>query len=166
MPFTGIALILLGVVAFFSPMTTGVTIEVFLGLLLAAAGVLHLLDNYRTEAIRRRWGGWGVAAVLLVAGLLLLFLPKLGLGLFTLFLGAVFILQGGIMLFSAFSGAALHRRLYIAAGIVGLIAGVLILANWPASGRWLIGTLVGLNLMVLGGLMVMRRVDKRPYIDA
>jgi uncharacterized membrane protein HdeD (DUF308 family) len=38
--------------------------------------------------------------------------------------------------------------------VVGVILGFLLLREWPLSGAWAIGTLVGVNLLVSGFSMI------------
>jgi uncharacterized membrane protein HdeD (DUF308 family) len=39
----------------------------------------------------------------------------------------------------------------VADGIITAILGVLVLAQWPASGLWVIGLFVGIDLIFYGG---------------
>ena len=38
----------------------------------------------------------------------------------------------------------------LVSGVVGIAAGIMILAHWPASGLWAIGLLVGIDLIAHG----------------
>ncbi len=39
-------------------------------------------------------------------------------------------------------------------GIVTVLLGILLLAEWPISGAWALGTLVGMNLLFSGFAMI------------
>jgi uncharacterized membrane protein HdeD (DUF308 family) len=39
-------------------------------------------------------------------------------------------------------------------GIVTVLLGILLLAEWPLSGAWALGTLVGVNLLFSGFAMI------------
>jgi uncharacterized membrane protein HdeD (DUF308 family) len=40
-------------------------------------------------------------------------------------------------------------------GVFGVIAGIIILAGWPASGLWVLGLLLGVDLIVHGAAWLM-----------
>jgi uncharacterized membrane protein HdeD (DUF308 family) len=47
-------------------------------------------------------------------------------------------------------------------GIVGIVLGILIWVNWPASGEWAIGLLVGIKLIIDGiALLSLSTVGKK-----
>ena len=156
---TGIAFIVLGVIALAFPITTGMTINFFFGVVLALAGVAYLLGGYRAEAIRNRWGHLGLAAVFALVGIFLVFVPQLGAALFTLLLALVFIVQGGVMIYTGIFSGGTRRYFLAGAGAVGLIAGLLLIGNWPTSGKWIVGFLAGVNLIVIGVAMLNMRVE-------
>jgi len=39
-------------------------------------------------------------------------------------------------------------------GLVALVLGVLVLAQWPASGLWVIGLFIGIDLVFYGGAWI------------
>jgi uncharacterized membrane protein HdeD (DUF308 family) len=49
----------------------------------------------------------------------------------------------------------------LASGIVSVILGVLIWAQWPVSGLWVIGLLVGIQLLFTGWSLVMLALAAR-----
>jgi uncharacterized membrane protein HdeD (DUF308 family) len=51
----------------------------------------------------------------------------------------------------------------LASGILSLILGVLIWAQWPASGLWVIGLLVGIQLLFTGWSLVMLALAARAH---
>lgn len=161
MKITGIALIVLGVAALLFPLTTGVTLNLFFGVLLAIAGATHFIGSYRAEQVRNRWGHLGLAGAFALIGLLLVFLPSIGVAAFALLLSLAFIIQGGVLIYTSIFAGGGYRYMGLAAGVIGVLAGIIMLANWPQSGTWLVGVLAGVNLIGLGLFLFTTRVDIR-----
>jgi len=85
-----------------------------------------------------------------LGGLLLLFNPQ-GVALLTAVLGVMLLIQAGVTTGLAFQVKPLsgwHWLLFDA--VITAILGFLILAHWPASSVWAIGTLVGAAILVRG----------------
>ncbi len=159
MKVTGIVLIILGVLALLFPLTTGFTLNLFFGVVLAIAGATHFVGSYRAGEVRNRWGHLGLAAVFALIGLLLIFVPMIGIAAFTLLLALVFIIQGGVLIYTGIFSGKSWKHMALISGVVGVLAGILLLANWPASGNWIVGVLAGINLIVLGVAMLVSRFE-------
>ena len=54
----------------------------------------------------------------------------------------------------------------LASGVLSVILGVLIWAEWPASGLWVIGLLVGIQLLFTGWSLVMLALAARAHRQA
>ena len=86
-----------------------------------------------------------------MAGVILTGRPGLGLATLTLLLGGYLVVDG-------ISGAilAFHVRpekgwgWMLFSAVMGVLLGFLLLREWPLSGLWAIGTLVGVNLLFAG----------------
>jgi uncharacterized membrane protein HdeD (DUF308 family) len=151
----GIGLLVLGVVALGLPWVTTLTSVLFYGWLLVFGGVFEIVSAFRTT-------GWrGILLQLLggilslVVGALIVAHPDAGaLGL-TLVLATLFLVGG---LFR--TGAAIVLRFpswgwSAVSGIVTALLGVYVWAAWPVSALWVIGTLVGIELLSRGWAWVM-----------
>ena len=60
-------------------------------------------------------------------------------------LAALRLISGLTLLFYALTHLLNH-----AVGIFGIVAGLIILAKWPVSGLWVIGFLIGIDLLIHG----------------
>ena len=68
---------------------------------------------------------------------------------------AMFFLIGGLFQLIGSLAIALPGWGWQAAdGIITLVLGLLVLAQWPASGLWVIGLLVGIDLILYGGAWI------------
>jgi len=153
--FLGILTVIFGVVAIGSPMITGVAVSVFVGFLLLASGVAQIIHALKSK----QWGTgfWGTIIGLLgvVAGLLMIFRPMVGLVTMTMLLAIYFLVDGISEIIAAFKikpdqgwGWLLFN------GIVAVLLGFMIWRQWPVSGAWAIGVLVGIHILITGWSMI------------
>lgn len=86
-----------------------------------------------------------------IAGILLVAFPAAGVVSLTGVLGMMLIAEGIVEISIAFAGPALPGRgWFVFSAISSFVLGVLILAQWPSSSAWAIGTLVGVGVLING----------------
>ena len=165
--FLGILTVIFGVVAIGSPLITGVAVSVFVGFLLLASGVAQIVHALKSK----QWGTgfWGTVIGLLsvVAGLLMIFRPMVGLVTMTILLAIYFLVDGISEIIAAFKikpdqgwGWLLFN------GIVAVLLGVMIWRQWPVSGAWAIGILVGIHILITGWSMIILGTGARRVAGA
>ena len=146
----GIGLLALGAIAVTRSVTTTVASMLFFGWLLLIAAVIEIAQAVMVG----HWAGFFhhlLAAILFgVAGLLLVMRPLISAEVLTLAM-AMFFLVGGLFqlvgsLFVALPGWGWQA----ADGIITIILGAMVLAQWPASGLWVIGLFIGIDLIFYG----------------
>ena len=151
----GVLTVITGFVAMGSPLASGVGIIVFVGIAMAIGGVARTIGAFSA-------GSFGQGTLAFIGGILtfgagLILAARPGIGLMTLTL-----LLGGYLLVDGISSAVLafHVRpesgwgLMLFSAVMGVILGFLLLREWPLSGVWAIGTLVGINLVFSGFSMI------------
>jgi Short repeat of unknown function (DUF308) len=90
-------------------------------------------------------------AVFLIGGFYLLTHPLLAIGTVTVLLAAVIFAEGVFDIITYFRLQREHPSGWMLLnGIVALVLGGLIWAQWPSSSTWAIGTLVGVNPLMTG----------------
>jgi uncharacterized membrane protein HdeD (DUF308 family) len=147
----GIVMLFCGMLAIIMPLATSIAVVLLLAWLILFAAVSHLIFAFHTHGI----GGvlWQILLALLygAVGVYLLMKPLLGVVSLTL-VAAVFLLcEGVIELIFYFRIRHVRRAGWVLVnGIITLILGILIWAQWPASALWVIGTLVGISLIFSG----------------
>ena len=151
----GIAMIVIGIAAICLPMVATLTIEIVIGWLLIAGGIIHGIHAFTA----RRWGGgiFNVLAAILyvVVGIMLLAHPVAGIITLTMLLAAFFFVEGIFKIAMAFQMRSMPNWGWMfASGLVALALGVLIWIGWPATAAWVIGLLVGIDLIFGGWAMV------------
>ncbi len=158
----GIVWIVLGSIAVVIPFTATLALELVLGAIFAVGGIAQLVQAFRC----RGWRGLAlhvVSGVLaLVLGGMLLFFPRQGVLTLTLLLSVFFIIEGVVKVVSALQ----HRSFaywgwMLFSGLLGIIIGVLIWLGWPSSAVWVLGLLVGIELIFSGWAMVMLAISVR-----
>ena len=163
----GILMIILGVVAMAAPVVATIAIQVMLGWLLVISGIAEGIHAFMVK----EWRGFLLellsAVLYLGVGLMLLVDPLKGAVALTLIL-AVFLLVEGIFKIITALRVREHRGWgwLLASGIVSVVLGVLIWAQWPASGLWVIGLLVGIQLLFTGWSLVMLALVARGHRQA
>ena len=163
----GILMILLGLFAIAAPAVATIAVQIMLGWLLVIGGIAQGLHAF----MARGWGGFLVellsALLYLAVGILLLVNPIEGALALTIVLAAFLIVEGIFKIAMAWRVRG-HPRWgwLLASGILSLILGVLIWAEWPSSALWVIGLLVGVHLLFTGWALVMLALSARAWRQA
>jgi uncharacterized membrane protein HdeD (DUF308 family) len=153
----GIALIGLGIVALMLPAFASIGIAILLGWLLLFGGVFGFL----TTIVGRHAPGFGwsltSSLIAIIAGLLLFGWPALGALSLTLIL-TLFLLADGLVtiLIGMEYRKARHGRWrwLVGNGVLDLIFATIIFAALPASALWLVGVIVGIDLVFGGASLI------------
>jgi uncharacterized membrane protein HdeD (DUF308 family) len=159
----GWALVILGVVAALAPVATGATVVVVIGLVLLAAAALIGSWGLRAREAGKGSTGLVIAALAAIAGLVLVVQPTAGLSLVRLLLIGYFLLSGAAEIATAWELRSSEDdwSSMLASGVVSILAGSALWANWPISGARALGLFVGLKLASTGWAVVRlsRRLD-------
>jgi uncharacterized membrane protein HdeD (DUF308 family) len=162
-----IAMLILGVVAILMPFTTGIAVAIFVGWIMVFSGFTYVA--YAFGALGAGSFLWrllvGVAYV--AGGGYLAFHPGIGLESLTLVVASIFFAEGIVETVAFFQLRALPGSGWILFdGLMTLVLAYLIFRPWPASSTWVIGTLLGINLIVSGTTRLMYSVSARKTINA
>ncbi len=146
----GLLLVALGVFALIATGITGLASVFIFGALLMASGVTEIISAF----VHRKGGRFVLqllAGVLSAAvGLLLVLRPIVGLAAASLLLIGYFFASG---LFHAITAVADRYPSWgwdLAYGIAAIALGVIGVSQWPLTLVWLVGTLVGLEILFRG----------------
>jgi uncharacterized membrane protein HdeD (DUF308 family) len=163
----GILMIILGVFAIGTPVMATIAFQVVLGWLLVIGGIAEAIHAFMAQSWRGFLFELLSAILYVVVGVLLLVNPLLGAAALTLLL-AVFLVVEGIFKIVMALRVRDHRGWgwLLASGILSLILGAMIWAQWPASGLWVIGLLVGIQLLFTGWSLVMLALAARAHRQA
>jgi uncharacterized membrane protein HdeD (DUF308 family) len=157
----GILLVIIGTIALGSAIGVTIVSMIFLGWILIFSGVLEIIHGI----IRRRWKGFFLnllgGVLYAIAGVVILSHPTIAAITLTLLIAMVFLAAGTFRLVVAATTAIQHRGWLVFNGVISVILGLLILKSWPASGLWVIGLFIGIDVIVDGWTEVMLALSER-----
>jgi uncharacterized membrane protein HdeD (DUF308 family) len=162
----GALFIIGGVVALFNALAATVVAIVYVAAAMVVAGGWQIVTALQI----RPWGRaalWGVVGALtLIAGLAAARFPIPAAVSFTALIGALLVTGGAIKLLLAYKLSDLSRWEYIAiAGTLSFVIGLLILAELPNAGLYVLGLLLGVNLLFEGvGWLAMGLAARRAAV--
>jgi uncharacterized membrane protein HdeD (DUF308 family) len=147
----GILMFICGILAISLPLASSIGIVILLAWLILFAGIWHLIFAFQCHGIGAVLWQLLLAFLYGIVGIYMLMNPLLGVISLTLVL-AVFLLFEGILELALYFRIRRirHAGWVLFDGIVTLILGIFIWAQWPSSSVWVIGTLVGISLIFSG----------------
>src|SRR5208337_2017663 len=160
-----IVLIIFGFLAIALPFATSWGVVLVIAWLIVFSGAFQFVHAFQSKGIGHILWKLLVAILYLIVGLYFLLHPALGVAAFTLALAVFFVIEGVMDLVAYFQTRAIPGSGWILFdGIVTLILGVLVWRQWPSSSLWVIGTLVGISMIMTGTTRLMislaaRRVE-------
>ncbi len=155
MIFAGVLSVIAGLLCIARPAFGSMSVTLIVGFMMIVGGVARMFGVFSADSF-----GHGLLALLggiltLLAGLVTVAMPGLGLATLTLIL-AIWLLVDGL------SGIMLSFRLrpghgwgwVLLSSVAALILGCMLLAHWPWSGLVAVGLLAGINLLMSGLSMI------------
>ena len=151
----GIFLLIAGFLALIAPLAAGLSITIMIGVLFIFSGALQLALVFRAGSFGQGLLLALLALLSLAAGVYMVFQPVAALATLTLFLAGYFMASGVIEAIGAFGAKPAPRWGWLLfGGIVSIVLGVMIWRQFPLSGAWAIGTLVGVRLILSGWTLI------------
>ncbi|MDB2614154.1 HdeD family acid-resistance protein [Chlamydiales bacterium] len=149
--FEGVLFIILGVLALVLPGLFTIAAELLIGWLFLFGGVFQAIRSFKTKEISGFWVSLISSALYIIAGLLLLFYPLKGILTLTFLLAYFFFLEGiAQIVFAVAMHPAKSWGWLLISGILAIAMAFIIWSGWPGSSVWVLGILVGINLLFYG----------------
>jgi uncharacterized membrane protein HdeD (DUF308 family) len=146
----GIVLILGGLFVLGDIALATLVSTLFIGFTAIVVGAFEIIHAFWTKG----WGGfiWHVllGALYIIFGWMVVNQPVSGALVLTFVLGLVFLASGIVRIIVAFRQWAEAGWLMLVSGIFGILAGLIILSGWPTSSIWVLGLLLGIDLIAHG----------------
>jgi uncharacterized membrane protein HdeD (DUF308 family) len=153
----GILLVILGFAAMIVPPLASLAVTIFLGWMFLISGIAGLALTFWTRQLPGFWWSLISAALAIGAGIILLAQPVQGTLTLTIVVGAYFLAEGVTTIMYALE----HRRellerwsWLLVAGIMDLLIAAIIIVGLPGSALWVLGLLVGINLVFGGASLI------------
>jgi uncharacterized membrane protein HdeD (DUF308 family) len=147
----GVLLVAAGIVAIIYPVISSLAVIVLLGWLLIISGVLQGLSLIGARHVPHFWLQLISVALAVVIGLLILRNPVEGLVSATLLLIVFFMIEGlSKVVFALTIRPFPNWGWVLASGMVGIFLSLILWASLPVTAVWLVGLLLGIELISTG----------------
>lgn len=162
----GILLFALGILAMAFSSFTSVISTIIIGLFILSSGIIILIDSFMSWW--ERWPGFFLHLIMGIlyaaAGSILIKHPMVGSVSLTLLLGVFYIFLGAFRISSSISLRFPQWKWSLLSGVLALVLGILIIAELPESGLFIIGLFVGIDLVFVGWFYIMAALNARTYV--
>ena len=147
----GVIYLVTGIIALGSVVMATVVSVFVVGVMMLIAGIAEVIHAFQI----RTWGKfllWALLGVLyIIAGFVTFQNPLLAASVLTLILGAALVASGIMRIILALSMKSQTPWGWVLlSGCITLLLGVLILAQWPISSLFILGTLLAIDLIFAG----------------
>jgi uncharacterized membrane protein HdeD (DUF308 family) len=157
----GILLVLLGTIAVGSSVAFTLASMWFIGCLMIFGGILQGSHAF----MAKRWGGFFMDLLLgllyVVVGMMVVANPVATAVDLTLLIAMFLIFGGTFRIALAFSIRFHHALWLVIHGVISVLLGILIWNQWPASGLWVIGLFIGIDMIFNGWSLIMLGVTAK-----
>jgi uncharacterized membrane protein HdeD (DUF308 family) len=147
----GVLLALAGFVALGSVFLATISTMFVIGIAMIVSGVAEIIHGFALRSWKKFFFWILLGALYVFTGFCVLQNPLLAATFLTILLGAGLVASGLVRSVLAFQLPVNSPRVLIFfSGVLSLVVGVIILKQWPGSSLWLIGTLLGVDLLFAG----------------
>lgn len=151
----GVIAIILGILAMMAPVLTGMWVIILVGVFVLIGGIVRIIWALQAGSLGKGLPMFAIGGLTLLCGIVLLAHPLFASGVLTVLLALYFVLDG-------ISEIAAGVRLrpgpgwgwMLFGGIVSFWLGIIIWRQFPLSGVWAIGILLGIKLFFVGLIML------------
>jgi len=146
----GVLFLLMAAFVFGHLIAASIVSAIFFGAALTVGGAFQVVHAFW----ERGWGGFALSLIVgilyLVGGLWLMANPLATSVALTLFIAAVLLVSGVLRLGLAYRVWPVGGWMLILSGVIAVLAGLVIVAGWPASGLVVLGICLGVDLLMFG----------------
>ncbi|WP_405742621.1 HdeD family acid-resistance protein [Streptomyces sp. NBC_00028] len=146
----GVILVLAGLVGLIYTGVATLTSMILFGWLLLIGGVVGLLHAIQARGTNFFWLGVVVAALNIAAGVVVISRPEAAAAALTMFAALLFLTGGVFRLAGSLVVRGPQFGWTLVQGAFGLLLGILVLASWPSSSKYVIGCFFSLALLFDG----------------
>ncbi|RKF15620.1 hypothetical protein DBZ36_14630 [Alginatibacterium sediminis] len=158
-----ILVILMGIFAMGSPLVAGVSLAIAVGFILIFSGIAQLFFSVKVRA--------GIVSIILsiltiIAGGYMVSNPGVALASMTIVLAIYLVITGvfeAVMAFQIKPSKGWVWALFN--GLISVLLGAMIWSQFPVSGVWSIGTLIGIKLFFTGWTLLMFGLSARTVVN-
>lgn len=151
----GAFFVILGIAAIIVPQVFTIAIALFIGWLLLLGGIVQIARAVRFISMPgfNLWIFIGILQVII--GYFLVAQPAKGVLTLTMLMTLFFAMEGIAKISLAFMMRPLeHWGWVLFSGFTALMLAIVVWAGWPGTAAWVLGLLLGINMIFLGGSLV------------
>lgn len=150
----GLVLIGTGLVSIVYPFFSSIAVVVLIGWLLIVAGLAHTLNAVGTRYVPHFWLELAAGLLAMLIGMVFLRNPANGLMTMAMLLVVFFLVEGMSRTVFALTIRPFPNWLWVlASGLLGIALSLALVVSLPIMAPWLIGTLLGVELLAVGSAM-------------
>ena len=152
----GVVFLIAGVVALGNVVVGTASAVMIVGIMMIMGGAAELVAAFGVKDWKRSLF-WGLLGILYVAaGIIAILNPFAAATILTLMLGAALVVGGVLRIFLAFAmrSAGKPWGWVVLSGLVTLLLGGMIIAQWPASSFFVLGVFLGIDLIFIGSAWI------------
>ena len=150
----GVLMVVAGVLALVYPYIASVTLVFLLGWILVISGVVQGIGLIGARDVPHFWLQLISVVLAILIGVLLLRNPDAGLLIMTVLLIVFFMVEGISKVTFALNIRPFMGWVWVfLSGIVGILLGAYLWANMPLSSEWVLGVLLGIQLICEGAAL-------------
>jgi len=147
----GIIWVVLGTIGLGMEVELTIASVMLFGAFLFAGGIFELIHAFQAKAWKGRLPAILIGLAYVAAGILIFQDPLAASKGLTLMLGALLLVIGIVRIVLAFGMKGHAGWIWLAlSGVLSLVLGFMIISKWPASGLWVIGLFVAIELIIQG----------------
>jgi uncharacterized membrane protein HdeD (DUF308 family) len=163
----GIIMMVLGVLAVLWPHISTLAVDFYAGWMFLFSGLVGLVTMFMAPRASAFLWSLLTAALSLLVGVLLLWHPIAGAVSLTLVLIAFFIIEGIVQIATAFRHRVAFPQSWgwmVMSGVADLVLAAIMVWGWPVSAIWVLGLIVGVNLITSGLAITMVALAGRKIV--
>jgi uncharacterized membrane protein HdeD (DUF308 family) len=154
--FMGVLTVILGLFLIAYPLATAAVTTILLGWVLIFAAIAHFIFAFHSQSVGAFFLKILMGLAYGVVGVALAFFPFHGIAALTMFVGTLILVYGVFAAITAFQMRPTQGwGWFLFDAACSILLAVLILARWPSSSVWAIGTLVGVAVLMSGITRIM-----------
>jgi uncharacterized membrane protein HdeD (DUF308 family) len=163
----GILFVILGTIGLGMSMALTLASMLFFGWLLIIGGIFQVVEAFKQKGWKSVLWHVLIALVYIGAGAIILYDPVGGALTLTVFIAAALIAVGAMRLIMALQLRGARGWWWpLVGGLLSILLGVMIMAEWPSSAFWVIGLLIAIEMIVNGWSYVMVALTARQVVKA
>lgn len=146
----GAGLIVLALIVFGNLMAATIASTILFGSLLIVGGAFQVMHAFS----ERGWGGFALSLLIgllyLATGLVMAINPIAGSLALTIVFAAFLLASGVVRIVLALRFWRMAGWLLLLSGVIGVLAGLVIMTGYPMTGLWVLGLVLGVDLLMHG----------------